>query len=89
VASVREVIELANEVFGRGYIKYEDDYSGVHESAILSLETSKARSVLSVMPRWGLKQSVSRTLAWYQAYQTGSNARDLCLKEIDDYEKNR
>lgn len=81
-ATVHEVVELARQAYGKGEVHYSDGNSGPHEAAWLALETAKARVALDVQPKWGLAESVTRTMSWYQAQHGGADARELCLAEI-------
>jgi CDP-glucose 4,6-dehydratase len=85
-ATVREVVELARQAYGKGDVRYGDGSSGPHEAGWLTLETAKTRVALGVRPRWNLAETVTRTLAWYQTQHAGADARELCLAEIADYE---
>jgi CDP-glucose 4,6-dehydratase len=81
-ATVQKVIELANQSYGCGSILWCDGAEGPHEAGLLSLEILKAREVLGVAPRWDLKQSVERTMGWYQLQRSGVNAHLLCDADI-------
>ena len=85
-ATVREVVELARQAYGKGQVHYGDGSSGPHEAGWLALETAKARAALGVQPRWGLAETVTHTMSWYQAQHAGADARELCLAEIAQYE---
>lgn len=85
-ATVREVVELARQAYGRGELRYNDDTVGPHEAGWLALETAKARVILGVQSKWGLARTVTRTISWYQAQHAGADARELCLAEIAHYE---
>lgn len=86
VASVRDVIELASIPYDKSVISYENDCSqGPHEAHWLALETAKASACLGWQPRWTLAETVSRTMAWYQAQQAGEAARSLCEADIDAF----
>ncbi len=87
-ASVKEVVELARQVYGKGDVRYGDGSAGPHEAGYLALETVKARLTLGVQPRWNLAETVTRTMAWYQARHDGADARELCLAEIEQYGSN-
>jgi CDP-glucose 4,6-dehydratase len=82
VASVQRVIELANQIFGFGSVLWGDGTEGPHEAELLSLETSKAKEVLGVVPRWNLTQTVERTMGWYQQQKNGKSAHSLCEADI-------
>ncbi len=86
-ASVRDVIEIARNAYGSGEVLYGDGSEGPHEAGWLALETSKARHMLSVQPRWTLDEAVQRTMLWYRAYHDGADPGDLCATEIADYER--
>ena len=84
-ATVRQVIEQARAVFGRGEVIYQDGNTGPHEAGWLALETAKLRETLGLNPQWPLAETVQRTLSWYRAQQQGADARSLCLAEIAAY----
>lgn len=88
-ATVREVVELARKVYNKGEVVWGDGSEGPHEAGWLALETAKARTVLGVVPRWSLAESVSRTMSWYRRQAEGANARVLCENDIADYEASR
>ncbi len=85
-ASVREVIELARAIWGAGTVEYGDGNEGPHEAGRLALDTAKTRALLDLAPRWGIEESVRRTLQWYRAVGRGENARECCLAEIAAFE---
>ena len=85
-ATVREVIELARVAYGRGDAIYGDGTHGPHEAGWLALEIAKARELLTVSPKWGLAETVNRTMAWYRAQREGKSALSLCETEIAAYE---
>lgn len=85
-ATVHEVVELARKAYGQGAVCYGDGSAGPHEAGWLALETAKARVALDVKPKWPLAETVTRTMAWYQAQQAGADARELCLEEITRYQ---
>lgn len=85
-ATVREVVELARAAYGSGDVVYGDGTQGPHEAGWLALEIARARAVLGVAPKWGLAETVNRTMAWYRAQHEGADARALCEAEIAAYE---
>lgn len=85
-ASVREVVEIAKQAFGRGEVRYGERDSGPHEAGFLSLDVAKARLILGIKPKWTLSQSVQRTLNWYRAQSQGVSALSLCSADIAAYE---
>jgi|TARA_B110000908_G_scaffold30976_1_gene36797 CDP-glucose 4,6-dehydratase len=86
-ATVKEVIDLAKASFTRGKVYFEEGTEGPHEAGLLTLDTSKARFTLAIKPRWNLKETVSRTMSWYEAQHQGQNARKLCESDIIAFEE--
>lgn len=85
-ATVREVVEIARQVFDASEVAYGDGTQGPHEAGWLALEIAKARTLLGIAPRWALGESVTRTMNWYRAQSLGGDAQALCDNEIAEYE---
>jgi CDP-glucose 4,6-dehydratase len=85
-ASVKKVIELARANFSSARVSYGTGREGLHEAGLLVLDNDKARATLGVNPRWSLARSIENTLEWYRAQQHGADARELCLKDIAEFE---
>ena len=83
--TVRELVELARSAFGCGDVIFEEAINGPHEARFLALETSKVRESLGINPRWGVAETVQRTMYWYRAHQQGEDVRSLCVAEISAY----
>lgn len=81
-ATVRTVIDLAQQKYGSGVVAWGNGSEGPHEAGLLSLEIVKAREVLNVSPRWNLKETINRTMIWYQQLRDGANADLLCDGDI-------
>ena len=58
-----------------------------HEAHYLSLDCSKAKSKLGWKPKWNVNTALAKTVDWVKAYQSSSSQREICLKQISDYEK--
>jgi CDP-glucose 4,6-dehydratase len=85
-ATVRKVIDTARQTYGgAASVHWEDGSGGPHESAWLSLEIARAQHVLSVAPRWGLNETIVRTVDWYRQLAKGSEARKLCEADLATY----
>ncbi len=85
-ATVREVVELARSVFGRGEAVFAETPQGPHEAGLLALEIARAREVLGVTSRWNLVEGVTRTMDWYRGWREGVDARSLCEADIAAFE---
>lgn len=86
MADVRTVIDLARAGYGRGGTRFARDEEGPHEAGLLAIETVKARTLLGAVPRWRLEEAVARTMAWYAAFDAGTDARALCAADIAAFE---
>jgi CDP-glucose 4,6-dehydratase len=84
--SVREVIALARQLYGRGEVIWGEGKQGPHEAGWLALETAKALHLLGVAPRWSLRTAVQRTMDWYRRQQEGRPVHELCTRDIADFE---
>lgn len=82
-ATVREVIELARQRVPDATVNYEAGTDGPHEAGLLSLDPTRARTVLNVKPRFTLVDAVHRTMDWYCRQAQGANALDLCQSDLD------
>ena len=84
--TVGQIVELARGAFPDSKVIYGDEADGPHEASWLALETSKARVLLGVTPKWVVTEMVDRTVTWYRAQHGGADARRLCEAEISAYE---
>jgi CDP-glucose 4,6-dehydratase len=87
VATVQEVIKMAQVVNGTGSVSFGDGSEGPHEAGMLVIETAKARSMLNFIPRWSLMQAVQFTINWYRRQKQGEDALALSIADIEAYEK--
>ena len=85
VATVREVVNLAREAFGRGEIAWGVKRDALHEAGTLALDSTKAKEALGVFPLWGLQTAVRRTMNWYRRQLDGEDARALCQEDIEAF----
>ncbi len=85
-ATVRDVVEIARESYGRGQVRYGNGNDGPHEAVWLALDIAKSTQNLGVHPRWALAESIEETMSWYRAQYEGMEARELCRAQIAEYE---
>lgn len=67
-----------------------DEEPAVHEAKWLKLDCSLAFHELGWSPKWSLLNMVEQTVAWYRAYQEGSDRQSLlslCRSQIVKYEE--
>lgn len=83
--SVREVIQIAHNIFEKGSVKFAEEVQGPHEAGLLHLDISKAKTQLGIAPRWDLETSIQRTMNWYVEQGNGGDARALCNRDIEAF----
>lgn len=84
--TVRQVINIAQKVYGSGEVILHKTPEGPHETGLLMLDTGKSRSLLKIQPCWSLAETLLRTLRWYKTQHQGAAARTLCEADIEAYE---
>jgi nucleoside-diphosphate-sugar epimerase len=55
------------------------------ESQVLNLNVSRAIAELDWRPRWNQEEAIDKTMIWWQGVKEGVSARDLVLKDIENY----
>lgn len=85
-ASVGTLLKLAREAYGQGETHLAETEEGPHEAGYLMLDSSRAGAVLGYRPTWDLPETVNRTMDWYRRLNRGLSARNLCLRDISDFE---
>jgi len=63
-----------------------DERPQLHESEILKLDISKAKSLLGWAPRWTLETALQSIVDWHQSFEQGDDVGDTCLQQIESYE---
>jgi nucleoside-diphosphate-sugar epimerase len=58
-----------------------------HKAVHLKMDASKAQVRLGWHPRLAADLALDWTAAWYRKQQDGASARDLCLDQIQRYQK--
>ena len=58
------------------------DQTQPHEATLLTLDSSRARSLLSWAPRWSLPQTLAQTVAWQRAWQEGRDMNVFTREQI-------
>jgi CDP-glucose 4,6-dehydratase len=84
-ASVRDVVKIAREGFGRGEVAWGVKRDALHEAKALALDNSKAKDILGIAPVWNLQTAVERTMRWYRNQLEGEDARLLCEQDIEAF----
>lgn len=86
-ATVREVIEMARNIYGAGEVNWHETKEGPYEARLLTLDTSKSERLLKIKPCWSMADTLNRTMNWYRAEPQCTQVRALCEADIDVYER--
>lgn len=84
---VENILIMMNKLWSQK-IKYEivKSDSNPHEANLLSLDCSKAESILSWKPKWHLEKALGATVEWNEKRMANLNVREISLSQISDYE---
>lgn len=67
-------------------MRYQVEASLLHESNLLKLDCSKARTHLQWQPQWHAKTAIEQVCAWYKAYLAGENMLAFTIAQIEQYQ---
>lgn len=85
--AVSQVVRQAGAHFGEAAIEFAEETGGPKEAVQLALDNSKARAMLGVEPVWRLATALEHTVSWYVGQLRGEDARTLCLRDIESFER--
>jgi CDP-glucose 4,6-dehydratase len=57
-----------------------------HESKLLNLNISKAKSKLGWKPVWSIESAIDNTIEWYENYKRKENMLEFSIKQIKAYQ---
>lgn len=57
-----------------------------HESNLLNLNISKAKSKLGWKPVWSIEKAIDNTISWYENYKRKRNMLEYSIKQIKAYQ---
>lgn len=88
-AEERPVSWVADQVVAKwGSGEWEHDSCvQPYEAKTLRLDSSKARCSLGWQPRLTLADALEWTVHWYKGHIEGNDAREMCLRQIQDYQR--
>ncbi|MGV0954050.1 MAG: CDP-glucose 4,6-dehydratase [Fluviibacter sp.] len=87
--SVQWIVEALVNDWGAGASWHLDCGEHPHEANCLKLDISKAKARLGWGPRWGLAKALGEIIVWHQAWMAGENAQQLCLSQIEQFNRFR
>jgi CDP-glucose 4,6-dehydratase len=79
---VREIADRVVALWGEGLEWRAEGDGGPPETAVLRLDSTKARERLGWSPRWPLDDALSATVDWFRAWREGADARALTAAQV-------
>jgi CDP-glucose 4,6-dehydratase len=84
--SVRWLLEKLSECWGKKISWESDSQPSPHEANLLTLDSTKSRTLLGWTPRWTLARSLQSIVEWYRAYERSDSLREVVIHQISEYE---
>ena len=85
--SVSEVTNLLILKWGEGSWQNQSENNDHHETGILKLDFSKARSSLNWKPIWNIEKTLQNTINWYKIYKE-KDMYQFCEEQIKSHMRN-
>lgn len=83
--NVQHIVESICKVWGDEATYQIDSNPQPHEAGYLKLDISKIENRLGWHPAWPLPVTIEKTTTWYKEYSQGSDALDICLRQLRQY----
>jgi len=86
VATVKQVINVAQKIWGSAQVEWGNESGPLKETTLLMLDSSKSQRELGVKPIWNIAQAVERTMTWYKNQAQGVDPLGLCINNLNEFE---
>jgi CDP-glucose 4,6-dehydratase len=83
--TVGDVADRMAALWGEGARWTTTGETGPHEAGLLALDSARARSELGWRPVLTADQALRLTVAWEREVRTGPGAREVTLRQVDEY----
>ncbi len=83
--TVWEVVEKLVNYYGKGNVVDKSDKNAVHENTLLSLDVTKAFSMLDWEAKLSLDEAIEFTVDWYKESLKRDNMYDFCVEQIQKH----
>ncbi|MBC8185059.1 CDP-glucose 4,6-dehydratase [candidate division KSB1 bacterium] len=81
---VGEIADLVIQNWGKGSWQDQPEKNAPHETGILKLDISKAKTFLKWKPVWKIEKAVRKTIDWYKSYKE-KDMYQFCEEQIKLY----
>ena len=82
---VRAIADRVAGLWGEGLAWRAAGDGGPPETAVLRLDSTRARERLGWEPAWNLDDALAATVEWFRDHRGGTGARELCLRQVERY----
>jgi CDP-glucose 4,6-dehydratase len=82
---VSEIADRLRDLWGDELRWRAEHDGGPPETAVLRLDSAKARERLGWAPAWGLDAGLRATVEWFRAVRDGAEPAEVCLRQIGDH----
>ena len=85
IATVGQIADIVADLWGPGNRIVTDNTQQPPEAELLTLDSSRARSFLGWSDRLPLRDALEWTVQWSKELESGRNAKDLTLAQIERF----
>jgi CDP-glucose 4,6-dehydratase len=82
---VRAIADRLAARWGDGFEWRAEGDGGPPETAVLRVDSAKARERLGWAPGWGLDAGLAATVEWFRAWRDGADPREVCIAQIRSF----
>ena len=82
---VRAIADRLAALWGEGFEWRAEGDGGPPETAVLRIDSAKARERLGWEPRWDLDAGLAATVDWFRGWAAGDDARELTARQIAEF----
>ncbi len=83
--TVMEVVQCLVDYYGKGSMVDASDPNAVHENTLLSLDVTKAYTMLQWESKWSLQEAMRKTVDWYKSALTTKDMYEFCIQQINEH----
>ena len=83
--AVVQIVEEMAQLWGSGAQWHIQPGEHPHEAHYLKLDCSKAHTKIGWKTRWDIHAGLAATVTWYREFAKNANARELCLRQINQF----
>lgn len=88
VKPVNWIVEKFIKLWGENVKREIDSNEKPHETQLLKLDCTKAKTKLNWKPKWDIDKALEKTADWYKALKEKNDMRDFSLSQIKEYNEN-